>query len=86
MGPKQQIHEMSSKLLDQQIAKRKINKEELQKAYKASQQVGKHIMPSGDIHRPPGPEQNFLVLSYVTPDGSTEVPFSTFCNINRTVK
>lgn len=64
---------MSSKLLKEQISKRKISKDELQEAYKASQQVGKHIMPSGDIHRPPGAEQNFLVLSYVTPDGSTEV-------------
>jgi hypothetical protein len=62
-----------SKLLEKQVARRKITKEELQEAYNASQHVGKHILPSGDIHRPPGSEQNFLVLSYVTPDGSTRV-------------
>ena len=30
-----------------------------------------HIMPSGDIRKVPG--QNFLVLSYATPDGTTKV-------------
>lgn len=62
-----------SKLLEKQIAKRKISKDELKEAYQSCQQIGKHIMPTGDIHRPPGMEQNFLVLSYVTPDGSTKV-------------
>ncbi len=42
-------------------------------AYKGSQQTGRYIIAGDDIHRPPGPEQNFLVMSYVTPDGSTRV-------------
>lgn len=64
---------MSSVTLKKQLEKRKISRDQLQEAYKASQQVGKHILPTGDVHRPPGAEQNYLVLSYVTPDGSTKV-------------
>ena len=65
-----------SKYLEQQVQKIKKKKEtdarDIAEAYQRSGIKKRNVMiPYGDIHRKP--DQNFLVLSYCTADGSTRV-------------
>ena len=68
---------MSSKYLQKQVAKAKSKKEQeakdIAEAFKRSEGVkkGNVLIPSGDIHRKE--DQNFMVISYCTADGSTRV-------------
>jgi hypothetical protein len=46
---------------------------ELAKSIDEKKYTGKYVSAAGDIARPKNHEQNYLVVSYVTPDGSTIV-------------
>lgn len=58
-------------MLRKQLDKKKLVAEALKRSGTDDSKVGGVIVASGDVHRTPG--QNFLVLSYVLPDGGTKV-------------